>query len=246
LFVLDRINWSDNDLILTEIIASRIGIELDRQVLQRQNDDAIITGERMRLTRDLHDSILQSLTAAGLQLQLSARDSGEALRKRLSLVQQILGREQSRIRGFVEEMTSKKRGLSETMLTRDLESSLSNSAQQWGCSATLSVFPENATIPRHLGSELSLLLAEALANAVRHGHAANVEVSLAKANGELVIRISDNGRGFPVGASAGLDQTFDQDVGPASLRGRVRALGGSFTASNSALGAVLDVRIPTP
>jgi signal transduction histidine kinase len=245
LFILDHITWSDDDLLLAEIIASRTGIELDRQVLQRQHDEALATRERMRLTRDLHDSILQSLTAATLQLQLSVHDSGEALRKRLSLVQQILGREQSRVRGFVEEMAPKSQILADPVLTRDLESSLTTSARQWGCATSLSVFPENATISRRLHGELSLLFAEALANAARHGLASNVEVAVAKANGELAINIRDNGIGFPVTRpTPGDDQVTIADGRPASLRGRIRALGGSLTVSSSPIGAELDIRIP--
>ena len=70
-FIFDRSNWSENDLLLTEIIASRTGIELDRQVAQKQNEEAAASRERMRLTRDLHDGVLQSLTAAALQLNLA-------------------------------------------------------------------------------------------------------------------------------------------------------------------------------
>src|SRR5262249_31277760 len=44
-FIFDRSNWNDDDLLLTEIIASRTGTELDRQVSQRRNEEAITSRE---------------------------------------------------------------------------------------------------------------------------------------------------------------------------------------------------------
>ena len=44
-FVLDRRSWSDFQLLLTTILASRIGIELDRQLLQIQAEEASAVSE---------------------------------------------------------------------------------------------------------------------------------------------------------------------------------------------------------
>src|SRR5262249_7018894 len=71
IFIFDRSNLNDDDLVLTEIIASRTGTELDRQFSQRRNEEAITSRERLRLSRDIHDGVLQSLTAAALQLKLA-------------------------------------------------------------------------------------------------------------------------------------------------------------------------------
>ena len=244
---MDRINWSDDNLILTEIIASRTGIELDRQILQRRSDDAIAVRERVRLTRDLHDSILQSLTAAALQLQLSSAEESDALRKRLEVVKQLLGREQRRIRQFVQEVSPKLHSIADAMLMQELQRSLAESAEHWGCTTSLSVSPENATIPRRLGGELSLMLAEAVANAVRHGQASNVAVTLEKANGGLRVKIRDNGTGFGASASSHEHQAHGiPQSDPASLQGRTRELGGSLAVASSAAGTELDVWIPVP
>ena len=108
-FILDRDSWSDDHLLLTEIIAGRTGIELDRQAVQRQKEEAIASQERMRLTRDLHDGVLQSLTAAALQLDLTEQALDHERGSRLDLVKQLLAKEQRRIREFVDE-TFPKRG----------------------------------------------------------------------------------------------------------------------------------------
>jgi hypothetical protein len=58
-FVLDC-GESDDHLTLTNFMACRIGMRLDRLALQRQAELAVATRERMRLTQDLHDGILQT------------------------------------------------------------------------------------------------------------------------------------------------------------------------------------------
>src|SRR5262249_31555755 len=69
-FVLDRDSWNDYQLQLIEIVASRLANALDREIMQTQAKEAVAERERARLTRDLHDGLLQSLTAAGLQIKL--------------------------------------------------------------------------------------------------------------------------------------------------------------------------------
>src|SRR5262249_40504755 len=98
LFVLDRDSWSDFQLQLIEITASRMGNALDRQIMQTQAKEAVAERERSRLTRDLHDGLLQSLTAVGLQIKLMADSASDEIRTRLDVIRQLLLGEQRRIR----------------------------------------------------------------------------------------------------------------------------------------------------
>jgi signal transduction histidine kinase len=95
-------------------------------------------------------------------------------------------------------------------------------------------------MPQPIADQLSFMLTEAVANAARHGGASNIEVAMEKANGHLDINIRDNGRGF--GCLAG-HKHEDQ---PASIRERVRALGGSLNVTSFPDGAELAIRVPTP
>jgi len=61
---------------------------------------------------------------------------------------------------------------------------------------------------------------EALNNIIRHSNATEVQVSMAAANGDLLIRVADNGRGLEV-AGAGAAHH-----GLSGMRERLRRLGG--------------------
>src|SRR5439155_14312448 len=180
-FILDRSNWNDDDLLLSEIIASRIGTELDRQVSQRQNEEAIALRERIRVSRDIHDGVLQSLTAAALQLSLIDQSPEKDRKSRLDLVKLLLTKEQRRIREFVDEISPKAVAENHSILGRDLQRQLEETAQCWNCKTSFSVVPPDTAVPKPLAGQLSLMLAEAVANAVRHGGASNIDIMMEKA-----------------------------------------------------------------
>jgi len=245
-FILDRGSWGDFLLLLIKFVASRIGMELDRQILQRQTEEAAAARERIRLTRDLHDGILQSLTAARFQLKLltdGQRD--EDAQSRLDTIKQLLNNEQIRIRDFVRQTLPKSDAGTELVLGRDLRRVISELGELWECTTSLSVDPQDASVPAKLGAHLSLMLAEAVSNAVRHGGASTVRVGIRKTNEHLAIQIQDDGHGI-AGTPCKHDHKGNADaaLGPVSLRGRVVELGGSLDVRSSPLGTELQIRMP--
>jgi signal transduction histidine kinase len=70
---------------------------------------------------------------------------------------------------------------------------------------------------------------------------------MAKAEGQLVINVRDNGKGFNGQRTEEAPQEpVVADIGVTSLRERVCALGGSLTVSSYPTGAELAIRFPVP
>jgi signal transduction histidine kinase len=244
-FALDRASWSEDHLALIEIVASRTGVELDRHALQRQGEALAAARERDRLARDLHDGVLQSLAAAGLQLQLAAREPDD--KDRLEAVRQLLSREQKRIRAFVsgEAAEAGLEGEGEVEIAAALEGEAAELSRQWGCAVAVTVSPAGAAAPRRLVRELSHMLAEAASNAARHGKARHVDVSVASADRQLLIEINDDGTGF--GKAAAGEETAPAQAphaAPASLQARIGRNDGTISVENSGSGARLRIRLP--
>jgi signal transduction histidine kinase len=79
---------------------------------------------------------------------------------------------------------------------------------------------------------------EAFGNLIKHSGAKTVDVALDIDDDTVVFRITDDGKGISSATTAGSLHVL------ASMRHRVRALGGTFDVTPSATGGVLDVRIP--
>ena len=145
-FMLDRSGWVDDDLTLAEIVASRLRLELEYYAIYVQLKETAASRERMRLARDLHDGVLQSLTAAGLQLSSIASRSRHEVKYRIENIRKLLFDEQRRIRAFVEGRQLSPRD-QHSNLHDEIQREIKKIERQWGCSTLLSVTPEDATVP---------------------------------------------------------------------------------------------------
>ena len=244
-FVLDRQRWSDFQLQLVEIVASRLGNALDREIMQGQAREAIAELERARLIRDLHDGLLQSLTAASLQIKLISDGETPETQGRLEVVRQLLVSEQRRIREAMGKTPSRNEREREVPLKTYLQNVLTDAAKHWNCKTSLNVNPPEAMANATLCVHLSLMLGEAVANAIRHGHATTVKVSIQRSPQDITIHICDNGRGFH-GASFSYDTEDRTGAGyaPLSLHDRISELGGRMGVKSSSTGVELLIKLP--
>jgi signal transduction histidine kinase len=245
-FILDRVSWNEFLLRLIQIIASRLANAIDRQLMQSEAKQAAANRERARMTRDLHDGLLQSLTAAGLQIKLLADTESEQTRSRLETVRQLLVAEQRRILDFMRRTSARPERATEVPILGSLQEVLSEAAKQWDCATPLTVEPAEATAPPTVMVHLSLMLAEAVANAVRHGNAANVRISVTKSPQRITVQIRDDGRGFKGGGTFSMDdeQLRSASTGPFSLRERISELGGLLSVDSSPAGVELTIQLP--
>jgi signal transduction histidine kinase len=78
---------------------------------------------------------------------------------------------------------------------------------------------------------------EAIANAIRHSGASQVDVHLARTNGLLCVEVSDNGSGVPVAATQG--------VGTESMSARAEELGGHLDIRSGVQGTCVTAILPS-
>jgi len=244
-FALDCAPLIEGYLPLVEIVAARIGLELEHYFLQLQIEASAADQERAKLAHDLHDGILQSLTAATLQLKIcrSGKRAGK-LSQDLDSIQELLTAEQRRLRDFVN---GSRHGIGSDnfSLAKWWEHFLAELGKLWGCETQLRLAPDAAQIPSATAEHLWLILAEAVANAAKHGRANRVMVDFERSAETLTICISDNGSGFQGVEGTYTDQTLStKQIGPRFLCDRVKGLGGRLTLSTSPAGSRLHILLP--
>jgi signal transduction histidine kinase len=244
IFVLDRPRWGEDDLTLAEIVASRLHLELEYYAISLELKETAASRERVRLARDLHDGVLQTLTGAALQLSSVASPMSQDVKQKLDGVRELLLGEQQRIREFVEGRQTSPR--SESLNLHDeVQREIERIQRQWGCTATLLAITENATVSPEMIRQLRFLLAEGAANAVKHGNASHIDLKIERTPNNVRLQIADNGHGL-----SGIEGTFTQNelaarvIGPQSIAKRVAELGGTLSLTSSGQGVELYIELP--
>lgn len=270
LFVLDKAAMTSDDLLLGEVVGERVGARLDLFYLTQRLRDAAATEERIRLARDLHDGVLQSLTGVGLRLealrrQVALREIDPAPERKgaptsppsqpsdaergLADLQRLIALEQRDLRFFIRELSPQPS--SDDDAGFDLATRIADLRQrldiEWGLSVELRAEGLDRPLPPPLAREIYHMVREALVNAVRHGQATSVRLAIEVRDGEPVrVGVSDNGHGFPFAGRYSGHDLAAQNLGPRSLRERVAALDGTLELESSAAGAQLDILLPLP
>lgn len=198
--------------------------------------------ERMRIAQELHDTLLQGVLSASMQLnvandQLSCESPAKPLVRR---VLELMGQ-------VIEEG---RRALQGLRVSRDavmeLDRAFSRVPEELALegSADFHVIVEGQARRLHpiIRDEVYLIGREAIANAFRHARARTIDLSLEYHGNELRIVVRDNGRGIdPKVIQLGRDGHW----GLSGMRERAERIGASLKVSSSAAGGTeVDLRVP--
>ncbi|HSL82046.1 MAG TPA: sensor histidine kinase [Thermoanaerobaculia bacterium] len=252
LFFLGVPRLTSDELLLAEVVAAVVRERLEHLHLTDRLGRTAATEERIRLARDLHDGVLQSMTGFALRLEAVRRQLDEdpaAARGALEEVQRLIALEQRDLRFFIQELKPASEGVEGNgrELVGRLEELAHRIEREWDLRVELDAGGLDRPVPERLGREVYLLVREALVNAARHGEAATVAVRLADGTGEEVSNtVTDDGRGFPFEGRYADRALAELGLGPKSLRERVAALRGSLTVESGPGGSSVGIVLPTP
>lgn len=166
--------------------------QLEKEILE------ISDREQRRIGQDLHDGLCQHLAGIELMSQVLAQKLAGKSKVHAQQVNEIA----SHVRDAISHTRSLARGLSPvTIESEGLMSALNELADntekifrvQCRCD-----FDEPVAIHDHAtATHLFRIAQEAVSNAIKHGQARRLVISLRKVRGRVVLKVSDNGTGFP-------------------------------------------------
>jgi signal transduction histidine kinase len=219
------------------LLAREITGAFDRQATLTLAKETALARVRDSLARDLHDSVAQSLAGTSLRLEgLRAwiRGGGDP-EAEINSIKESLREEQRHVRSLIARLRLGEGGDEMVEAGAAIRPLLNALSVQWSVAARL-VAPDFAiAIPGWLVHEIGQVLREAVANAVRHGKAGRVDLTIEDWDTELRMTITDDGTGFP-GGEAG--------SGPWSIGERVDKLGGRLAVSTGVQGTTLEISVP--
>jgi signal transduction histidine kinase len=197
--------------------------------------------ERTRIARELHDDVGQRVASLSIGLSNLKRrvpNPDDTARSELSgLQQQVVGLAKD-LRDLSHELHPG--ALEHVGLLEALRSRCEEINGGSGIRVDVKVADGWSEVANDIELCLYRVAQEALRNITKHAHATTAHISLARRNGQVVMRITDDGRGFQKNGTNG-----QHGIGLLSMRERVRMLEGSFEVESSSRGTVATVVIPT-
>ncbi|MBD3107028.1 sensor histidine kinase [Bacillus sp. AGMB 02131] len=217
-------------------IATSQKLANERSEEQEKRIQEIVSQERNRLARELHDSVSQQLFAASMLMSaINESEHGEQQDKQLKLVENIIQQSQLEMRALLLHLRPVP--LKGKSLKEGMEELLVELMQKVPMKITWKI--ESVELDKGVEDQLFRILQESLSNTLRHSQASSLEVYLVKREGMVIMIVSDDGVGFD------LETSRTGSYGLQNMHERALEVGGTFKiVSVKNKGTRLEVKVP--
>jgi PAS domain S-box-containing protein len=196
--------------------------------------------ERTRIAREIHDELGQLITVLHMDLNwLSSKfdpndseiqDKTTAMAGTVGLIQQTVRRIAAELRpGMLDDLG----------LTAAVEWLAKEFQNRTGIACDLRIEPPDIDLDRDRATALFRIAQEALTNIMRHAEATEVCIELTLEDGQMHLKVQDNGRGI---TREKMDDAGS--LGIIGIRERVHFLGGRVAIKGGSEGTIVEVRLP--
>ncbi len=217
--------FSESDAALLAAAAGQMGTTIENARLHRENERLLLLDERNRLARELHDAVTQSLYSMTLFAETNRRFAKAGDLDQVTLYSQRLEETAAQ---SLKEMRLLLHNLRPSILQSSgligaLQQRLDAVEKRAGIQSRLLCDRDMRLLPS-VEEMLFYIAEEALNNALKHGRATAVSVTLTQSANHVQLIVQDNGSGF--------DEANLQDsggLGLTTMRERAALLGGVLT-----------------
>ena len=197
--------------------------------------------EKGRISREVHDELGQSLTALKMDLfQLEKRFPKESvdLQKRTQSMVELVDSTIKSVQRIAMEMRPPI--LDAFGLCEAISWQAGEYEKRFGIKFDLNCLQSDLDLDKDLKTTFFRIFQESITNVVRHAKANKVNVSMSRQNGQLVMKIKDNGKGIQEGQIEN-----SNSLGLLGIRERVRYWNGEVDFhGNPEKGTIVEIRIP--
>jgi two-component system sensor histidine kinase DegS len=201
--------------------------------------------ERARLAQEVHDGPAQALSNAIFQVEFIDRvfeSDPRMAQTELRFLRELLRRELGDVRSFIGQLRPPV--LVELGLDGSIVDTVATQAALSGLQITTALDAPTDGLPEAAQTVVLRVVQEALQNVRKHAGAANVVVATSRSDGQWVLEVRDDGRGFDTGAVAARGR---RNFGLQFMRERAELVGAQFEVrSRPEAGTVVRLAIPVP
>jgi PAS domain S-box-containing protein len=219
------------------VIATVRDVTVNRQAedeLAAARERVLLAEDHERIARDLHDTVIQRMFAAGLSLQSVLGSVPDAAKAKIERIIDDQDDAIHELRTAIFGLASKRSaGRTVRVVVNDL---VDESARVLGFRPTLHFSGVLDTVDAEVTAEVAAVAREALSNVARHARARKVEVSLRHSDGELLLVVADDGEGIPPKHRLG--------SGLLNMHDRAGRLGGTCVVESGDRGTTVRWQVP--
>jgi signal transduction histidine kinase len=214
--------FSADDEMAGVVLGLQAAVSLAAALAQDRTGRIVLLEERVRIAHDLHDGMIQTLYALGLEFDATARlaevpEVRSTLQNGVARVNELISDLRQYIMALEAEMP-----ISTPDLSRDLPFAVRQVVPAGIDTVVNLSAPALHEITNRDAEDILYLAREALSNAVRHGQPSKVAVDLRQDTEATALTIQDNGSGF--------DQAHArQGFGMVTMKTRAERLGAELT-----------------
>jgi PAS domain S-box-containing protein len=228
-----------------QLQAANAKLERSREHLRRLSShlQTVREDEQMRIAREIHDELGQTLTAlkmdvAWLRRHLDATPA--TLEAKVASMSGLIDTTVQTVRKITQELRP---GILDDLgLLPALEWQLQDFQQQYGLACTLYTRLDQINLDSHTATAVFRIFQETLTNVARHAGARRVDVAVSEAGQHLVLEVRDDGRGITDSELA-----KPRSFGLLGMNERVNLLGGHISIRGEAgRGTTVTVNVPLP
>ena len=198
--------------------------------------------ERTRVAREIHDTLAQSFSAIAFQLESIVREPGSHFASNQNVELALDMARQSRKEAHVTIAALRNLSLElplAEIIERATSTQLSSKQIRFRVSTQVSI----PRYPADVETQLFRIAQEAIANAAQHSGASEITLGFRLENRALAMTIKDNGSGFRLDESPGIE---DGHYGIMGMRERASAIDATCAISSDSSGSTVAVLVPLP
>jgi signal transduction histidine kinase len=221
-------------------------LKTSEQQLRQLSHEILFTqeAERKRISRELHDTVLQTLVGISVHLtSLTPKpaDNPTSLRRKILQTQRLVEKSLAMVHRFAVEL--RPTVLDDLGLIPALHTFMKDFIKRTGVRAGLTAYAAVNQLPIDQSAVLYRVALEALNNVALHAQASAVEVQIKKLPDWICLTITDDGKSFDV--KRVLRTKGNGRLGLLGMRERLQMIGGKFSIKSTPRhGTVVTARIP--
>lgn len=234
-----------NNIQQIQFLSELMSITFERLYLEGVNERLLISEEQNRIANEIHDSVLQRLfsLSCGIFALLRRIDEygTDDIKEELNFIRKTIDAVMKELRSKIYGLSWKKSGCNS--FVNDIKSYIDETKRLNNVSIPFSITGNDELLSHEQKKSIYRMICEGIGNAVHHGQAKNIEVSLNIEPERSILNIIDDGIGFDVEK---IKEDNTAGIGIRNMQQLSELQGGNMTIeSKLGMGTWIEITIPT-